>query len=180
MRLLVAQFILEDSLVNFECILVGLVALVCRYLLPSRPDVGNRALVEGICVALDHDGHPGARYLLAGIQFRAGVVDDLVSEDVDPVHKLPPQPMVFQLVEVVNHFLLVDRPDQSETLPQGEVGQNASLDLVGLLATDLVLATQTVLEIGVGRYLPVVFILKFKHEIPEKPHELRHESYQLS
>ena len=41
MRFLVVELVLEDSLVNLQSILVGLISLVSCNLLPSRPDVGN-------------------------------------------------------------------------------------------------------------------------------------------
>ena len=125
---------------------------------------------------MDHDRHARARYLFPGIQFGASIVNNLVPESIDPIHKLPPQAVVLQLIQMMDHFLLVDRSHQSQTLPQGEVCHDTSLYVIGVLITNLILSAEAVLKICVCCDLSVVFVFKLKHKISEEPHEFRHKS----
>lgn len=88
--------------------------------------------------------------------------------------------MVLQLVHLVDEFFLIDRPNEGETLSDGEVSEDALLDLGRCLVVAFVLFVEAVLEIGIGGYLSVILILQLQHEIPQQPNELRHEPCELA
>ena len=66
---------------------------------------------------------------------------------------------------MVNHLFFIDRSDKSQALSDGEIGENAFFDSVGLLISDLVFSIEAIFEIGCWCYFSIVFVFELEHEI---------------
>lgn len=90
LSMLVSQLHLEHRLVDLQGFVIRLVAFVSCNLLPSRFDIRHISGVKGVNVVLDHNRHSKASDVDSTVDLRTSIVDDLVSESIDPLDELPP------------------------------------------------------------------------------------------
>ena len=90
--------------------------------------------------------------------------------------------MVFQVIEIVHKFLLVDWSNQGQTFSHRKVSQDTFLYFPGGLIdlADAVFVSQAVLEVYIGSDPPSASVFNFEHEVSEDPQKLRHELGNLS
>lgn len=179
--LLVWKLFVKNLLVFVDGLGVGIKALIFCDLLPSCLYVWDLAAVEGLDVGLYHWCHTIAIDRFAFIYLWTSISHNFFTKFIDTFGKLWPKTKIRQLVQSLQLFLIINRPNQRKTPPIREVIHNWSLDLPRLLTSlpNSILIIQTILKILWWRYLSTPFILNFQHKIPQQPEKFRHILMQL-
>jgi hypothetical protein len=83
------KLFIENFLKTLKGLVIGSSSFVFSDLLPRCFNVGNFTRVEGLDIAIDHEGKSIASDGFSLVEFGTSIAHDTVSESVDSVHKLP-------------------------------------------------------------------------------------------
>jgi hypothetical protein len=96
--LILFEVLLVYLLVFLKRLVVSVGTLILGYVLPGCFDGGKLVAVDGLHIAGEHRSNCTTIQRFSLIHLGSSLLHDLVSEQVDPINKFPPQCMFGELV----------------------------------------------------------------------------------